>query len=90
MGAVEQNDEGLAQRFQLVDDPFFRRDVVFPRYLADGAVGGDDDADGGVVPNDLAGAGLGGEVEGDLLVEPGALTIRGLSFSSWPMAPSTM
>ena len=37
MGAVEQDDEGLAQRFQLVDDPLFCRDVVFAGYLADGA-----------------------------------------------------
>ena len=78
MGAVEQDDEGLAQRFQLVDDPFFRRDVFFPRYLADGAVGGDDDADGGVVPDDLPGAGLGGEVEWDLLVEPRTFDHPGL------------
>ena len=78
VGAVEQDDEGLAQRFQLVDDPLFCRDVVFAGYLADGAVGGDDDADGGVVPDDLAGAGLGGKVEGDLLVEPGAFDHPGL------------
>ena len=78
VGTVEQDDKGLAQRFQLVDDPLFCRDVVFAGYLADGSVGGDDDADGGVIPDDLAGASLGGEVEGDFLVEPGAFDHPGL------------
>lgn len=64
VGAVEQDDEGLAQRFQLVDDPLFCRDVVFAGYLADGAVGGDDDADGGVVPVSLPVPVSAAEVEG--------------------------
>ena len=78
VGAVEQDDKGLAQRFQLLHDPLFGGKIVFPRDLADGAVGGDDDADGGVIPDDLAGAGLGGKVKGDLFLKPGAFDHAGL------------
>ena len=77
-GAVEQDDERLAQRFQLLHHPLFGGKVIFPRDLADGSVGGDDDADGGVVPDDFAGSGLGGKVKGDLLVEPRAFDHAGL------------
>ena len=76
--AVEQDDEGLVDLGQLGNDPGLGVPVLFPGNVADGAVGGDDQADGGVVPDDLAGAGLGGHVEGDLLLEPGALDHAGL------------
>ena len=59
-------------------DPLFSGKIVFPRDLADGAVGGDDDADGGVIPDDLAGAGLGGKVKGDCFLKPGAFDHAGL------------
>ena len=76
--AVEQDDKGFAQRFQLFHHPLFGGQVVFPGDLADGAIGGDHDADGGVIPDDLAGTGLSGKVKGDLFLEPGAFDHTGL------------
>ena len=69
-GAVEQDDVGFAQRIQLFNDPLFGFGVPRTRDVADGAVGGDDDADGGVLPDHPAGAGLSGKVKGYFLVEP--------------------
>ena len=77
-GTVEQDDKGFAQRFQLLHHPLFGGQVVFPGDLADGAIGGDHDADGGVIPDDLAGAGFSGKVKGDLFLEPGAFDHAGL------------
>ena len=47
--AVEQDDEGLPQLLELPDDPLLRLPVVLPGDAGDAAVGGDDDADGGVL-----------------------------------------
>ena len=46
VGAVEEDDKGLAQRFQLLHHPLLRREVAFPGDLADGAIRRDHDADG--------------------------------------------
>ena len=78
VGAVEQNDVGFAQRVQFFDDAFFCGCIACTRNVADCAVGGDHDADGGVLADDLAGAGLGGKVEGHLVVEPRTFYHAGL------------
>ena len=53
------------------DDPFLRFPVVLPGNAGDAAVSGDDDADGGVLPDDLPGTGLRRLRHGDLMVKPG-------------------
>ena len=78
VGAVEEDDKGLAQRFQLLHHPLLRREVAFPGDLADGAIRRDHDADGGVVGDDLAGTRFCRQVKGDLLLKPGALDHPGL------------
>ena len=78
VGAVEQDDIGLAQRFQFGDDPPFRLCVARPGDIADRAVGGDHYPDGGVLTDHLAGAGLCGKVKGHLLLEPRAFDHAGL------------
>ena len=78
VGAVEQDDIGLAQRFQFGDDPPFRFCVARPGDIADRAVGGDHYPDGGVLTDHLAGAGLCGKVKGHLLLEPRAFDHAGL------------
>ena len=77
-GGVQQNDIGLAQGLQLGDDPGLRLLVARPGDVADGAVGGHHHSDGGVIPDHLAGAGLGGLVKGHFVVEPGAFDHAGL------------
>ena len=71
VGGVQQNDEGLSQLLQLPDHPLLRLQVVLPGDVGDGAVGGDDDADGGVLSDDLPGADLRRLGHGDLVVVPG-------------------
>ena len=77
-GTVEQDDKGFAQRFQLFHHPLFGGQVVFPGDLADGAIGGDHDADGGMFADHLAGAGLCGKVKGHFLLKPRAFDHAGL------------
>ena len=78
MGAVEQDDVGLAQRIQFFHDALLGSGIALPRDVAHRAVGGDHDADGGMFADHLAGAGLGGKVEGHLVVEPRAFDHAGL------------
>ena len=78
MGGVEQNHKGLSQFFQLVNDPFFRWNVIFAWYLADGSISRDDDADGRVVADDFPGSRLRRKVKGNLLLEPRAFHHSGL------------
>ena len=78
VGAVEQDDVGLAQRIQFFHDALLGSGIALPRDVAHRAVGGDHDADGGMFADHLAGAGLGGKVEGHLVVEPRAFDHAGL------------
>ena len=73
VGGVEQDEKGLAQRLQFFDDPPLGLRVGLPRQVGDGAVGRDDDADGGVLGDHFSGADLGGLRHGDLLGEPGGV-----------------
>ena len=57
-GGVEEDEEGLAQLLELGDHPGLRLQVGLPGQVGDGAVGGDHDANGGVLGNDLPGADL--------------------------------
>ena len=66
-GGVEEDEEGLAQLLELGDHPGLRLQVGLPGQVGDGAVGGDHDANGGVLGNDLPGADLRGLRHGDLL-----------------------
>ena len=70
VGRVEEHQERLAQLLQLPDHPLLRLQIVLPGNLGDGAVGGDHDADGGVLSNHFSGAYLGGLRHGDLMVKP--------------------
>ena len=78
VGAVEQDDVGLAQRIQFFHDALLGSGIALPRDVTHRAVGGDHDADGGMFADHLAGAGLGGKVEGHLVVEPRAFDHAGL------------
>ena len=69
--AVQKDDEGFSKLLKLPDDPFLRFPVVLPGNAGDAAVSGDDDADGGVLPDDLPGTGLRRLRHGDLMVKPG-------------------
>ena len=71
IGGIEQHHKGLLNGFQLFDDPLFRFFVLLRGDVADGAVGGDHQPDGGMFLNDLTGADLGRHIKGDLFVEPG-------------------
>ena len=68
---VQQDDEGLPQLLQLPDHPLLRFQVVLPGDVGDGAVGSDDNADGGVLGDHLPGADLRRLGHGDLMVVPG-------------------
>jgi len=46
---IQQDDEGLPQLLELPDHPLLRLQIVLPGDVGDGAVRGDDDADGGVL-----------------------------------------
>ena len=72
LGAVEQNQIGLANVIQLRDDAPFRLHIILPGQLRHRAVGGDDDAHRGMFPDDPPGAGLGGLLKGHRFVKPGA------------------
>ena len=72
IGGIQQDDEGLPQLLQLPDHPLLRLQVVLPGDIRDGAVGGDDDADGGVLGDHLSGADLRRLGHGDLVVVPGS------------------
>ena len=78
VGAIEQHHKGLAQRFQLGHHPLLGGEIVFAGDLADGAIRRYHHADGGVVPDDLPGARLSGQVKGDLLIVPRAFHHAGL------------
>ena len=75
---VEQNHKGFVDFIQLSNNLSLRRPVFFPGNVADGAVGGNDQPDGGMLPDHLAGAGLGRLIKGDLLLKPGAFHHAGL------------
>ena len=78
---VQQDDEGLPQLLQLPDHPLLRFQVVLPGDVGDGAVGSDDNADGGVLGDHLPGADLRRLRHGDLVIEPrGGHHPLGLSF----------
>ena len=90
VGAVQQDDIGLADGVQLGKDAALRLQISLPRQVGNRAVRCDNETDRGMLPDDAARAGLGCEIERYLVVEPRLLTRRGASFSSWPSAPSTM
>ena len=69
--AVEQHGKRLLQLLQFADDPLLGLGVLLAGDVADRAVGGHHQPDGGVLLDDLLGADLGGHVEGDLLLKPG-------------------
>ena len=69
-GRVEQHQEGLTQLLQFRNDPVFRFQIVLSGNIRDGSVGGDDNADGGVLRNDLSGADLRRLRHRNLMVEP--------------------
>ena len=71
IGGVEHHQEGLSQLFQLGDDPLLGLQIVLPGNVGDGAVGGDDNGDGGVLGDHLPGADFGGLGHGDVVVKPG-------------------
>ena len=77
VGAVEQDDVGLAQSIQFFHDALLGSGITLPRDVTYRTVGGDHDADGGMFADHLAGARLGGKIEGDLVVEPWALDHAG-------------
>ena len=78
VGAVEQDDVGLAQSIQFFHDALLGSGIALPRDVAHRTVGCDHDADGGMFTDHLAGARLGGKIEGNLVVEPWALDHAGL------------
>ena len=69
-GGIQHQDEGLAQGLQLPHGALLRGDVSLSGDLRDAAVGGHDDADGGVLRDHLPRAGLRRLRHGDLVVEP--------------------
>ena len=71
LGGVQQHHKGLAKLLQLPDHPLLGLQIVLPGDLRDAAVGGDHDAHGGVVADDLPGAQLRRLGHGDLVVVPG-------------------
>lgn len=73
LGAVQQDDIRLADVVQLCDDTALGVEIRLPRQVGNGAVRRYDEAHRGVLPDDAAGAGLGGQVKRDLVVEPGTL-----------------
>ena len=72
LGAVEQDQIGLANVVQLRDDAPLRLHIILPGQLRHRAIGGDDDAHRGMLPDDPPGAGLSGLLKGNRLIEPGA------------------
>ena len=68
---IQQDDERLSQLLQFPDDPLLRLQIVLPGDIRHRAVGGDDDADGGVLRDDLPGADLRRLRHGNLVVVPG-------------------
>ena len=87
LGGVEQNHKGLPQGLELGDDPLLRLQIVLPGDVGDGAVGGDDDAHGGVLLDDLPGADLRRLRHGDLVVHPGGHHHPGRSVLKLPHSP---
>ena len=71
LGAVEEDDKGLANLLELPNHPALRLLVLGPRDIADGAIGGNHQADGAVFGDDLFGANLRRHVKGNLPVKPG-------------------
>ena len=70
IGGVQQHQKRLTDLLQFPDDTFLRLQIVLPGNVCDGTVGGDDDAHGGVVGDDLTGADLRRLGHGDLVVVP--------------------
>ena len=75
LGAVQQDDIRLADAVQLCDDTALGVEIRLPRQVGNGAVRRYDEAYRGVLPDDAAGAGFGGQVKRDLVVEPGTLCL---------------
>ena len=69
---VQQDDEGLSQLLELPDHPLLCLQVVLPGNVGDGAVGGDDNPDGGVLRDHLPGADLRRLRHGNLMIVPGS------------------
>ncbi len=67
---IEDDDERLAQRFQLADDAVFRLDVGAARQFGDCTVRRHDDADGRVVSHHLARTDFRRLFEGNIMVIP--------------------
>ena len=81
LGAVDQNDIGLADLVQLGKNALLRLAVGFARQIGNRAVGGHNNAHRGVFADDPPGAGFGGKVKGNLLVKPRAFDqTRGFVF----------
>lgn len=70
MQGVHQHHKGLPQLLQFPDDPLLRLQIVAAGNVRDAAVGGDHDAHGGVVADDLPGPQLRRLRHGDLMVIP--------------------
>ena len=71
LGGVEQHHKGLAHGFEFLNDPLLRLQVVLPRDVGDGSIGGHHNANGGVVSDNLLGAQLRRLGHGNLVVHPG-------------------
>ena len=67
---VEQDEVGLSQFTELLDDALLGLDVTGTRQISDRTVRDDDQTDGRVLLNHLAGADLGCLFKGDLPIKP--------------------
>ena len=78
-GSAEFNRirKGLPSSFSSRMVRSLRLQIVLPGNIGDGAVGGDHNADGGVLGDDFPGADLCRFGHGDLVVKPGVVTILG-------------
>lgn len=90
VGAVQQDDIGLADGVQFGKDAALRLQISLPRQVGNRAVRCDNETDRGMLPDDAARAGLGCQIERYLMVEPGTFDKARCFVSSWPSAPSTM